>query len=97
MDLANSPPNINITLVYPLREELNEKQNLELDRRISEATISPEALMYFHEMLNREISDSLGLPYDPSHPEIYGQYVYYHKARIAILQELIQQFTGKVR
>lgn len=93
----SNPPDYQLNLIYPLRDELNDKQSRELDNRISEATISPEAMLLFQEMLNDEISNIGNIEYDPTRPAIYGQWVYHYKARIAILQQLIQRFQGKVR
>ena len=89
-----NPPNVTIKLHHPVREELSEKQQELIDKN---ATISPEAMLLLQEFQNTEIETLANIEYDPKNPAIYGQWAYHHKARIAVLSQLIQIFTGKVR
>lgn len=83
-----SPPQIQVKLVSLLPEEKSpEYQDL-----LNRASCNPEAILLFEEFRNQALQSLANLEYDPRSPNIYHQWVYYHKAQLAIYSELIQKF-----
>ena len=86
------PPVINIQVTSQYREDLTQEQAAELDRRLSNATISPEAMALLQDRKAQILELLANLELDPSRPALYSQWVYYHKAQIALLDDLSNSF-----